>query len=262
MEGKRKPDKRRIIVIILIVVFAGVFVFAGIKLITIMSGYNTATKEYSSVAEKVFEPETDAKGEVIKDSFVWNYQNLVAINPDAVGYLRQKGELKNRVDYPVVQGSDNSYYLKHLINGEYNDSGTLFVDYRIEEGMNAQNCIIYGHNMNNEAMFGCLSDYANETFFKSHPSFDVYIGEDHYLYNVFAFGNVSTTGFAYTYDFTNYDFMEFVRQALEMNTYNTGYTIDDFDYDSKIITLSTCLDEFESSKRYAVFLVRDRKLNN
>ncbi len=262
MENKRRLDKKRIIIAALIVIFAGVFIFAGIKLITIMTGYGAANKEYNSIAEQIFEPETDANGGVIKDSFVWNYNKLVDINPDAVGYLRQKGELKNRVDYPVVQGSDNSYYLKHLINGEYNDSGTLFVDYRIDEGMNAQNCIIYGHNMNNEAMFGCLSDYEKENFFKAHPSFDVYIGEDHYLYNVFACGNVTTYGFAYTYDFTYTDFMDFIRQALELQTYYTGYTIDDFDYDSKIITLSTCLDEYQSTERFVVFLVRDRKLNN
>ena len=262
MERKRKLNTRKIILAILILLFACVFIFAAIKLITIFTGYNTATREYDEVAKRVFEPETDAKGEVVKDSFVWNYQALLDINSNAVGYLRQQGELKNRVDYPVVQGSDNSYYLKHLINGESNDSGTLFVDYRIEEGMNAQNCIIYGHNMNNEAMFGCLSDYTNENFFKAHPAFDVYIGEDHYLYNVFAFGNVATTSFAYEYDFTYYDFMDFIENALSLNTFNTGYSIDDFDYDSKVITLSTCLDEYQRTERFVVFLVRDMKLNN
>ena len=260
---KVKLDWGKLVPAIIIVIGAVVFIVSAVMLITIQARYKKGNDTYEDVANEVFETETDDSGKTVPEKFVWNFDKLLAINPDAKGYLRQQGELKNRVDYPVVQGRDNSYYLKHLIDGTANNSGTLFIDARIKDGFEAQNCIIYGHNMHNEAMFGCLSDYEDENFFKIHPAFDVYIGEDHYLYNIFARGVVSTSSFAYQYEFSGTsDFMNFISNALALNDFNTGYDISDFNEDSKILTLSTCLDVYDEEYRFVVFLVRDRKLVN
>ena len=68
---------------------------------------------------------------------------------EAIGYI----EIPNtNISYPIMQGEDNNYYLKHLPNGDSNKIGSIFIDYRNNE-FNDQNTIIYGHNFNNGTMF-------------------------------------------------------------------------------------------------------------
>jgi sortase B len=78
---------------------------------------------------------TDTQGEEI---WVWDFQKMLESYPDVKGWIRQ-GEY---IDYPVVQTSDNSYYLKHNTGGEYNEGGAIFIDYRNDQGLEDRNCII------------------------------------------------------------------------------------------------------------------------
>ncbi|MCF0142552.1 MAG: class B sortase [Parasporobacterium sp.] len=258
----KKRRRRNVISIILIVIAAAVFAFAAYKVITISKGYSDAEDVYRKTAEEVL-PEPADENDPDSLGWNWDFSKLTDINPDVKGYLYMRGDLKNKVNYPVVQGYDNDYYLYRLINGESNRSGSLFIDYRIEDGMNARNCIIYGHNMNNEAMFGCLSDYENKAFFEKHKEFDVFIGYDHYIYKVFAAFQTDVEGFVYTYDFpTDDDFMNFIQKAVDTQQYDFGVDYDYFTPDSKIITLSTCTDVYDADLRFVVLLVRDRKVEN
>ena len=69
-----------------------------------------------------------------------------------------------KVNYPVVQGDDNKFYLEHNFSKEYSISGTLSVDYRNDINKD-KNIIIYGHNMRNGTMFNELKKFKDEEFF-------------------------------------------------------------------------------------------------
>ena len=86
-------------------------------------------------------------------------------NPDIIGWITIP---YTNIDYPIVQGKDNSYYLRRDLNGEPAKPGTIFMDYRCA-GDGSGYSIIYGHNMKSGAMFGTLGCYEDKAFFNAHP---------------------------------------------------------------------------------------------
>ena len=72
------------------------------------------------------------------------------------------------VDYPVVQGKDNDYYLHYTFKKDYLYSGTLFVDYRNSKSLlRNYNTVIYGHNMTDGSMFNTLYNFKDRKFFEN-----------------------------------------------------------------------------------------------
>ena len=74
-----------------------------------------------------------------------------------------------KINYPIVQGEENSYYLKHLFSGEWNGSGCIFLDFRNDASFADRHSIIYGHHMKNGTMFTDLDKYKKQEFFDEHP---------------------------------------------------------------------------------------------
>ena len=84
-------------------------------------------------------------------------KKLKEVNSDVKGWISIPN---TNINYPILQGSNNNYYLNRDINKEYNRNGSIFMDYRNHE-FNDNNTIIYGHNMNTEAMFSDLIKIIN-----------------------------------------------------------------------------------------------------
>ena len=168
------------------------------------------------------------------------------------------------IDYPVVQGYDNSYYLTHMFNGEYNKSGAIFMDCDMDSKFEERNCIIYGHNMYAGAkMFSCLENYSDYEYAMEHAEMDVYTQDKHYVYKVFTAFTADTTGFAYQYGFADdNDFMNFISKALDMRPFDMGVNLNDFTPQSKIMTLSTCLTDYRSDKRFVIMLLRTEEIKD
>lgn len=160
--------------------------------------------------------------------FVWNqekFEKMLEFNSDTKGWIRLKGK-KNQQDeisYPIVQGTDNEYYLHYLANKTWNANGSIFIDHQLEKGLKSRNCIIYGHNMNNGAMFGKLKNYLSEDYYKEHPYFDIYIEEKHYRYYVFSIYKTETVGSeSYMMEFTEEETEEETKKKSKENSKETS----------------------------------------
>lgn len=216
-----------------------------------------------------YEPQTNADGETIDlenqgdgKLFVFDYEMMLDYNSDAKGYIRQDdGEY---IDNPILQYTDNEYYLTHLANHKKSSVGSIFIDCNIKEGLEAKNCIIYGHNMGERVgriMFGSLNWYYSKTgYYKEHPTFDIWVENKHYRYYVFAIYKTDAVGSpVYTYSFDSDEaFMEYINMCKS----NSKYTFEqapEITKDSKIITLSTCTHSDEY--RMIVQLVRGEELD-
>ena len=151
-------------------------------------------------------------------------------------------------------GFDNDYYLNIMFN-EWNPAGTLFVDSRIPEGIEARHCIIYGHNMQDGSMLGKLYRFSDPEFYKTHQTFHVYTPEHHYIYKAVSAYTASVDGFTYQFDFGSDD--EFL-QFLSM-TKNSGWFANDAELtsDTKIITLSTCFGNNSEDYSNVLIFVRE-----
>lgn len=110
----------------------------------------TDIEQYVSIEE---EPEDDSNGQENENQsgesesdVSWptvDFAALTEINPDIVAWIYIEG---TEINYPVVQGIDNQYYLKHLFNGKWNSSGCIFLDSRNTPDFSDRRSIIYGHH--------------------------------------------------------------------------------------------------------------------
>lgn len=91
------------------------------------------------------------------------FQELQAINPDTIAWLTIND---TAIDFPIVLGEDNSEYLNKAVTGEASISGAIFLDYRNKGDFTDQYNIVYGHNMANAKMFGCIPPMAESSEFQ------------------------------------------------------------------------------------------------
>lgn len=126
-------------------------------------------RAYESVAEAA-----DASGDDGRER-VWrspiDFEALSAMNPDTVGWIRIPD---TKIDYPIVQGSDNQAYLYKSFQGEEADAGCIFLDFESRSDLRGYNNVLYGHNMKNGTMFADLVQYKDERYFREHPYFKIY----------------------------------------------------------------------------------------
>lgn len=164
--------------------------------------------------------------------------SLLTVNEDVVGELVVNN---TNINYPVVQGSDNDYYLDHNINKEKNANGWIFLDYR-NDAMNLdKNNIIYGHNMYYSGiMFGTLYKTANSSWY-TNPENQIITYNTLYedmQFQIFSIYRVpDTNDYLKVFFEDDNDFLEFIDMITERSIYNFNVPVN---ADDKIITLSTC----------------------
>ena len=252
----RDNKATRALLITLIVVALCVLGLSGYKLVSIMRSYKASDDYYEDVID-IFDEDTGVIGETDEATgFKWDYDKLLDLCSDAVGYIYQKGVMS----YPIVQAEDNDKYLRTMMNGEYNVGGTIFVDARFPLGMEGKYSIVYGHNMYNASMFGTLPKYTEEEYYLEHPYFDIYIGYKHYRYYVFSAFVADADGFVYTFDLNYGDYKPFYDRLRESGNYQTKFR--ELTEDDHVIVLSTCVDWHDYAYRNVVCLVRGEEVDD
>lgn len=181
------------------------------------------------------------------------YKELLQRNRKLIGWIKIEG---TNIDYPVMQTTDNEYYLTHNLNQEYDQNGTIFMDKDCDVLKPSTNYILYGHHMLNGKMFGQLDQYLNESFYEDHPyiSFDtIYEKGTYQVMYVFKAKVHKETEIVFKY----YQFIDangatefdsYMKEMADMAVYDTGVTAQ---YGDQLLTLSTC-NEKEEDGRYVV----------
>lgn len=250
---------------ILLLVAVGVFVFAAGKLLQIYLEYKRGADTYEELQEYVQEPQkqdekesekVDKPEELESPYLQVDLEGLKAENPDVVAWIQIPAL---DISYPVVQGTDNYYYLHHMFNGESNTSGSIFVDYHNSADFTDSNTIVYGHNMKDKTMFGRLDGYQEQALYQQYPCFYIYIPGyvmEYQIVSCYAGRNGSV---GYTYGFpTPEEFQDFLDKILSYAGYDTGTEVTTED---KIVTLSTCVNS-NRNYRYLVHGKLVKKMEN
>lgn len=176
-----------------------------------------------------------------------DFELLQAENKDIVAWIYCEDTV---INYPIVQGEDNQYYVRRLIDGSYNTAGTLFLDFRNSGDLSDCNSIIYGHNMTNDTMFGTLVEYKDQAYYEAHPTLWILTPERAYRIDLLA-GLVTSSDDLSTYCFYG-DTSELhagLEKSIAASTFDAGVT--DFSAIDQIVTLSTCTYEHPTA-RYVV----------
>ena len=187
-----------------------------------------------------FTPSTDSTGQI-------DFVSLQAINSDTTGWLRARGSV---IDYPVVQGEDNEYYLTHLLSGEDNKLGCLFVDYRNQRDFSDPNTVIYGHNMKDGSMFSPLTQYQKQSYYDNMPEMQLFTPHQEYRIQLFA-GVLSDASYRFIrFDFEDDgDFLSYIDVLKSQSTFQSDVAVE---AGERLITLSTCSYAFQNA-RYTLF---------
>ncbi len=239
--GKAK-SKKDLAYTIAMVVFAAIFLVSGGLLVKRFFDDKKTENEFSdlqSMIDTSATPEPAAAGENVNPNGA-KFAALKDKNADFIGWISIDG---TNIDYPVMQTVDNpNYYLKHSFEKQYSDYGVPYVQENCDLGL-SDNCVIYGHHMNNGSMFADLCKYADEDFYRQHKTirFDTLSDFGEYeIVAAFKTAAYSEQGFKY-YHFVNADSAEdfdaYIAKCKELALYDTGVSAE---YGDKLITLSTC----------------------
>lgn len=155
--------------------------------------------------------------------------------PDVVGWIRLADSV---IDYPVVLGQDNDFYLHHLPDGTANGAGSIMMDAANSGDFGEAVNILHGHHMRNGSMFGRLEAYKREAYYRAHPVMRLYTPAGDCDVAVFAACTVNGYTFGYPTSFEDEAaFAQFVRKAVSATAYETDVTVA---YGDRILLLSTC----------------------
>lgn len=172
-----------------------------------------------------------------------DFDALLAQNGDIVGWLYCAG---TNINYPLVQGEDNDYYLHHAYDGTKSRAGAIFVDAENRPDFADSNTILYGHHMKNGSMFAHLADFADQEFFDAHSVMWLLTPEQ--IYKVELLGGYLTNADSDSY-------MIFSGACAEFDGYLAGVrAASDVQAkvqaprDGRCIMLSTCEYDFEDAR--------------
>ena len=164
-------------------------------------------------------------------------------NADIIGWIRIPG---TNIDYPVVLGTDNRYYLDHDINRSQSRSGSIFMDYRNNARLEQKNTILYGHHTRAHTMFTDLMNYKKQLFFKQNALIEMYTLERKTTWLIFS-AYVTDTKFYFIQ--TNFPTVESFEPFLEAIRRRSKYFRPiDLSPQDQVLTLSTCTYEFADAR--------------
>lgn len=180
-----------------------------------------------------------------------NFNELRSVNSDVKAWIIVDG---TNINYPVVQTSNNDYYLKYNIKKKKTTNGWPFIDYRNSSSMSDDNTIFYGHNLLNKTAFGSISNLFTKSWLNN-SSHKILVLTDTKMYEYEIFS-------VYYSDPNSYYLQtKFSSPASKLNFFNNlkvkskvklPATVSEND---KIITLSTCTDDNKGRKAVHAKLV-------
>lgn len=278
---------KKVLVIIIIVLLSGVFVFSGIKIAEILVNYHNIDVLYDTAANDFVKKvnvsaqgddtikviDTPQKPQGSSDSVSVNpssgdnrgtetavearipeyapieidFDALKRINKEVIGWIYCED---SRINYPVVQSlKSNLYYTGHAYDRSETSAGAIFVDYRNNPGFADYNIIIYGHHVNNGAMFATLDKWRDQKFFDEHPV--MYILTPEIDYKVVLFSTYTIPASSKLYALITEPGEELTEYINTVKGNSVIKADVELDPEAKYVMFSTCSKEY-SRARYVM----------
>ena len=250
MSAVRKSKKAvSVILIICIVLCTAVFAFSAVKIIKKLCQYSGSDDFYEKTASEYIKvesagSESESPGVSVPFSVDWN--KLRNMNPDIIGWIYQEGTPLN---YPVVHCDSNEKYNHRLIDGSYNDGGTLFADCRHVADFSKFNFVIYGHHMLNGSMFGNIANYKSQSYYDSHPVLWYATPDAVYRVELLAGVIIRVDDDLFLQYDTAEEFDHILQKAYANSTFKSKAGKTDI---KNVLMLATCSYEYEGA-RYVLF---------
>jgi sortase B len=267
-----------------LVVSLAVFLYSGYEIVTRLYGYVEARGEYADLQKMTLIPGDFAGSQSLKKTRAnvpikdhmalqrqqtrnhafgaeiseWiddevppprvNSGSFRDINSDFYCWIRVS---QTTIDYPVVQTTNNDYYLNYSFRKVRNAAGAIFADHRNSKDIGEnRNMVIYGHNMLDNSMFQPLIIFGSRWDYFKNGIIELSTEEATYYYEVFSAREADPSSGYIQVDFdSDEEYIEFLYEMQECSNFNKYL---EFDAESKIVTLSTCVNDYKRDWRFVV----------
>ena len=185
-----------------------------------------------------------------KESMYWKYLNtpltsvdfteLTKQNKDTVGWLIVNN---TNVNYPVVQTTNNDYYLSHAFDRSSNSAGWVYADFRNSFDEFSSNTVIYAHGRKDKVMFGSLTNTLKSSWYKNTDNQIIQFSTLKYntMWQIISIYKIEAESYYITTDFSSTEsYQRFIDTMLSRSIYDFGV---DVTTDDKLLTLSTCYND-------------------
>lgn len=169
--------------------------------------------------------------EKIFSDFIPKLTQMKSVNSDVIGWIYIPS---TNINYPLLQGKDNEYYLTHSVNNKYSAAGSVFVDKR---GLNENNNVIYAHNMgrSSNVMFHDITNFADNSYFNKISKGYIITAEGIIELSIFAY-SLTKPQTEFYYDSVSVDFIK--TNSINYREPSEG----------RLFTLSTCAYDYNDAR--------------
>lgn len=253
--SKKSNNKFKKLLLLLLVI---IFIFSIGYMFYYIYNNNKNKKDSTDILNEVKIDSTQVTEE--KSEKMLKLEELQKENNEIIGWLEIEG---TNINYPVLQGTDNEFYMKNNYKKEKSKDGSIFLDKSYNWDIPSSNLLLYGHNNKNGIMFQDLLKYKNEDFYKEHTKIKFTTNKEDNVYEIISvfysrvYYKSEKNVFRYYY-FVNanneQEYNDFVNNAKKSSIYDTGINAN---YGDQLLTLSTC----EYSQEDGRFVVVAKKIN-
>lgn len=197
---------------------------------------DTTTAETS---ETILNPQVNVLSPEICEELMKQAQELQETYPDAIGWIYIPD---TNINYPIMQGEDNDFYLTHSADGRSLKSGCIELDYRCENRFQNNFNILYGHNMKNGSMFANVCRFKDKSYYDRHSYGWVYTSDAVYRLDFFS---VAVTDW-HDEIYNGYrEVSEWIPRLKEISRIYEDVELTEQD---RLVSLSTCSYEFDNAR--------------
>lgn len=181
---------------------------------------------------------------------------LRELSEDTVAWITIDG---TTIDYPVMQGVDNTEYLNKNAYGDYSLSGAIFLDSGNAPDFSDDYSVLYGHHMAGGFMFGALDSFIDGAYLRSHSSGTLTVSDGRrYAITLFASMEADASDRAVFDIHSGEDVRAFIRENSRVYEAEKGSLSSELLYGSRILALTTCKSPL-TTERLLVFGILTEK---
>ena len=181
-----------------------------------------------------------------------DFPGLLEMSQDVVGWIYIEG---TNINYPIVQGFDNRYYVSTLIDGTPNDAGSIFMDFQNTADFSDAHTVLYGHNMKNGTMFHDIVNYQKQEFYDQNSIGLIMTPEKNYYFEIVSAYIASLADPAWQLEFVDEaDALQWLQDSIARSSIVGSTQPQPGD---RIITLSTCTYEFNDARFVLVGILKE-----
>ncbi|MGN0973773.1 MAG: class B sortase [Bacilli bacterium] len=254
MRRRKKLILKKWIKIIILIIFLAIFIFSIFKIFKWKQDQNKIKEIENNLIKPIEKTADENNSELInppddKDNDYWNYIKMDMLNvdfnelnkknSDTIGWVKVQG---TNINYPVVQTSNNEYYLDHSYDKTKNEAGWVFADYRNDFNNFDKNTVIYAHGRLDTTMFGSLKNILDSSWYDNKNNHVVKFStpNENTLWQVFSVYTIKAESYYITTKFSSdKNFKDFINTLKSRSKVQFSAEVNEKD---KILTLSTCKD--------------------